>query len=56
MANQYKINVYGEISAKTKENLDSFFLKFAMEIYANRNKFEKIVRGTFKLQREAVGA
>lgn len=39
IAQKYKINVYGEVSAKTKENLDNFFLRVANEIYNNRSKF-----------------
>jgi len=54
LAKKKKITVYGEVSAKTKENLDSFFLKLATEIYASRDTFDMRRSGTVKLKRDVI--
>ena len=50
LAKRCKIPVFGEISAKSKDNLDRFFLNLATACYENRDKFVTVERGTFALK------
>ena len=49
VAQKYKINLCGEVSAKTKENLDKYFLNLATEIFKNRENFPKRNRDSMSL-------
>ena len=49
-ARKHKIDVVGEVSAKTGENVDNFMNQIALQCYQNAAKFPKRMReGTFKL-------
>ena len=49
-AKKHKIPIFFEVSAKTKENVDQLFTRFAIECYNNRDKFVRPQRNTIKLK------
>ena len=45
-AKSQQCSVFSEVSAKTKENMDQFFIRLASEAYAKRNTFTKVERSS----------